>query len=153
MRRYLDAKCPWETAIGIAGVQRAEDVRWRDAADSAAEAGGDVPDAEAAWLALWNESRLTIAEVAGALTKRAIDKGGKDAVSACKALLSVEGGEAWGPRGPESGLADDAGGLDEVAIERLSPAQRQEMAEWGVKALAMRNAVERLLREAGSTAR
>ena len=148
MRKYLEARCPWETAIGIAGVQRAEDVRWRDAADSAIEAGTEVPEAEAAWLALWNESRMTIAQVAGALVQRAIDKGGKDAVSACKALLPVEGGEAWGPRGPEGTTLDEGGGLDEVAIERLSPAQRQEMAEWGVKALAMRNAVERLLREA-----
>lgn len=152
VRKYLEARCPWETAIGIAGVQRAEDVRWRDAADSAIEAGTEVPEAEAAWLALWNESRMTIAQVAGALVKRAIDTGGKDAVSACKALLPVEGGEAWGPRGPEGATLDEGGGLDEVAVERLSPAQRQEMAEWGVKALAMRNAVERLLREARGTA-
>ena len=146
VRKFLARSCPWETAIGLAGVQRAEDIRWRDVVESAEEQGVDPPAPEAAWSELWVQSRDTIAAAAGELAKRAAE--GKDVVAACRLLLPIEGGEAWGPRGPEGATLDEGGGLDEVAIERLSPAQRQEMAEWGVKALAMRNAVERLLREA-----
>ena len=81
MRGYLDARCPWETAIGLAGVQRAEDARWRDAVEAAEEQGAEVPAAEAEWAALHLRSRMTIAEVAGALVVRALSTGGKDAVA------------------------------------------------------------------------
>ena len=39
---------------------------------------------------------------------------------------------------------DDAGGLDEVAIERLSPLQRRQMAEAVERALVVRAEVERV---------
>lgn len=148
MRGYLDARCPWETAIGLAGVQRAEDARWRDAVEAAEEQGAEVPAEEAEWAALHLRSRMTIAEVAGALVVRALATGGKDAVAACKTLLPVEGGDAWQARGPESASLDEGGGLDEVALERLTKEQRREMAEWSEAALKMRVAVERILREA-----
>jgi hypothetical protein len=127
-------------------------VRWRDAVEAAEEAGAEVPAPEAEWAALWHESRMTIAEVAGSLVKRAIKEGGKDGVAAAKCLLPVEGGEAWSARGPSSGGSmDEAGGLDEVALERLSPAQRQQMAEVCERALRLRHEVERLLHEARGT--
>lgn len=148
MRGYLDARCPWETAIGLAGVQRAEDARWRDAVEAAEEQGAEAPAAEAEWAALHLHSRMTIAQVAGALVNRALAMGGKDAVSAAKALLPVEGGDAWQARGPESAGLDEGGGLDEIALERLTKEQRREMAEWGEKALIMRRAVEQVMREA-----
>ena len=150
VRGYLAERCPWETAIGIAGVQRAEDVRWRDAVEAAEEAGEPVPAAEREWAALWCASRTTVAQVAGALVKRALETGGKDAVSACKALLPIEGGEAWQARGPEAHGSDEGGGIDEIAVERLSKEQRRRAAELADAATVLRDEMEQLMREARS---
>lgn len=147
--RYLSEQgCPWETALSIAGVSRAEDARWRDAVDAAEEQGADPPDREARWHALWRQSRHTAAAIAGNLAR--IAKGGSpSAVSAAKALLPVEAGSAWGEgaaAGP--GAPADDEGLDEVAIGRLSPEQRRRFAEIGLAARDMIAELEDGLREA-----
>lgn len=141
--------CPWETALSIAGVSRAEDARWRDAVDAAEEQGAEPPDREARWHALWRQSRSTAAAVAGNLAR--IAKGGKgaEAVSAAKALLPVEAGSAWGEAAAGGAAAADEGeGLDEVAIGRLSPEQRRRAAEIGALARDQIAELEDMLREA-----
>lgn len=69
-----------------------------------------------------------MADVAGALTKTA-QTTGKDGVAAARAVLAVEAGGAWGERsGKGEAEADEASAVDEVAIERLSAAQRRRVA-------------------------
>lgn len=148
--RYLaEQGCPWETALSIAGVSRAEDARWRDAVEAAEESGEAAPDREAQWHALWRKSRDVAAAVAGNLAKIAKSGKGAEAVSAAKALLPVEAGSAWGEAaaGPAAAPADDEG-LDEVAIGRLSPEQRRRFAEIGALARDMIAELEDGLREA-----
>lgn len=149
--RYVRVKlCPWHTALEIAGVSPAEDVRWRDAVEGAEASGAEPPPAEGEWYELWQSSRDLVADVAGALTKTAKTPG-KDGVAAARAVLAVEAGGAWGERsGKCEAEADEASAVDEVAIERLSPAQRRRVAEL---ALAVRDAhdeLEQIMRDARS---
>lgn len=144
-----DRGCPWETALRIHGVSRAEDARWRDAVDAADEQGTEPPDREARWHALWRLSRDVAADVAGNLTRIARTGKGAEAVAAARAVLPVEVAEAWGEgsAGGPAAAADDEG-LDEVAIGRLSPEQRKRFAEIGALARDMIAELEAGLREA-----
>lgn len=150
VRRYVqDKSCPWETAISTAGVSKAEDVRWRDTVEAAEQAGTAPTAAEAEWAEVWQASRDLVADVGGALYKRAVG-GGKDAVSAAKALLPIEAGEAWGASAGHAETPDEGGGLDEVAIDRLSPEQRRRAAELALLVRDARDELEALMRDARS---
>ncbi len=150
--RYVRVKlCPWHTALEIAGVSPAEDVRWRDAVEGAEAAGAEPPPAEAEWYELWQSSRDLVADVAGALTKTA-KTAGKDGVAAARAVLAVEAGGAWGERSGGRGEAevDEASAVDEVAIERLSAAQRRRVAELALAVRDARDELEQIMRDARS---
>ncbi len=148
VRRYVGVdKCAWETAIGLDEVSKAEDVRWRDAVDAAELRGEAAPDLEAEWAEVWQLSRDLASQVCGALYKQAIG-GGKNAVAAAKALLPVEGGAAWGTRGGGGPEAQEGEGLDEVALDRLSPAQRRRVAEIALAVRDGRDELEQILRDA-----
>ena len=149
--RYVRVKlCPWHTALEIAGVSPAEDVRWRDAVEAAEAAEVAPPPAEAEWYELWQSSRDLVADVAGALTKTA-QTTGKDGVAAARAVLAVEAGGAWGEgaRGGEA-EAEESSAVDEVAIERLSPAQRRRVAELALAVRDARDELEQIMRDARS---
>ena len=149
--RYIGEKsCPWHTALEIAGVSSAEDVRWRDAVEGAESSGQEPPPAEAEWYELWQSSRDIVADVAGALTKTARTTG-KDGVAAARAVLAVEAGGAWGERsGKGEPEASEGSAVDEVAIERLSPAQRQRTAELALTVRDARAELEQIMRDARS---
>lgn len=154
VRRYVVAEsCPWETAISTAAVSKAEDVRWRDAVEAAEQAGVTPPELEAEWTEVWQASRDLVARVGGALYRSAVG-GGRDSVSAAKALLPIEAGDAWGAGAGGRGDAPDEGqGLDEVAIDRLSQAQRRRAAELALVVRDARDELTTLMRDARSTAR
>jgi hypothetical protein len=155
VRRFVEEQdVTWQTAYWIAGVTSVEDARWRDAVDAAEQSGEDVPEAEAEWFRLWERSQITIAGVAGNLAKRAAGTG-KDAVHAAKALLPVEVGGGWasGGGGNGGGQDDARDGVDEVATERLSPAQRRQVAELAATVLAARDELDLLLRDARMSVR